>query len=1000
MASQQTYTDEEVRVLELRSKLKSKGLSDSEFAELEQLSKPKPAPEPPRAILPESQGTRALAGKNELPGKWMYGGKLYLPDGKEPEKLTIKDAAQAVGSAATGLAAFPISTAVSAGLMLPRHGALPLPPEVAEMVGQKVGGAMTIKPTTPAAQEATEALVTPFWPFGKAIEAMPTPETRTALSVAMLLLPYAKGLAKGFLRGRVESGKGITPKEVEAVLGKTPDVPADVAARARSTRMQDPPTPTGRPVEDAIALEKFNAAQRAREAALPPDVGAFPKPDKPPIATAEKGPIKTAPITGINQNPAQILADALKQAPRILPAQKASYVREVGEKFARAEEAAGQVTGEARVQAARGQMKGELTKLDFDVPAIPAEARNSLFDMIWDNKFLKIGEKLSVSGEHPSPGRGPRGLIGMLDHGKFPAKFEVELMTRVFGPEVGEALLGRLSPKEQLMFWGTQLANVPRTLMASFDLSAPLRQGVWLIGKPKQFGAAFLDMFKALKSEEGYNASVRMMANKPTFNLARESGLALTEIGSAIGRTEEGFLGAGMLERIGRAATKKWPDVRGKAVNFALAEGVKASQRAYTGFLNKLRFDTFDHMVNTAKELGLYNLPKTNTPNIYSNPKLSTDIARYVNIASGRGNLKGIAQEHAALTNAVFFSPRLMSARIALFDPRTYVTIPKFTRRILESKGFLEKGSEPRVSAFVRQEAIMDAAKFMSFYTTSAVLAKFVLGQDLGVDTRSADFTKILSGNTSVDLSGGIGSYARLASTMAQPLFEKLGIVDEAYTVSSVSGKKTKMGGGFNEESVLDAITRFLSQKENPVVSFFMDTLGQKERDFSGEPYSVKKEIGERLVPILAQDLWELYKDDPNGLKMAVMGLLALFGAGVSTYPPRVDPSFVEPEVKTRADIRQSQRPSGDPIVDELRSHGVKATVGKKTIAGEPIPPEDVAELVKEGGETMRRTISFYINNPAYAKATDEQKKKWLQKAVDTGWRIIKKQKEMERLKK
>jgi len=924
-------------------------------------------------------------------GKWMYGGKLYAD--KPPEKLgSLKDVAQGFGSALTGLAAFPVSTAVSAGAMMPKVGGPTLPPELAEKAGQAVGGAMTVKPTSGAAGQLSEALATPFAPFGAAINAMPTPETRVALSAAMLLFPYAKGVIKGALKGRIQSGKGITPQEVDVVIKTTPDIPQDVVAKAKSTRLQAPPEPTGNPAADAAALERFNAEQRAAEASRPSDIGTFPKPEIPPI--------KVGAIPGVNASPAQILTDALKQAKRVLPAQKASYRQEAGERLAKAEEAAQQVRGEAGVKAALGQMKGPMKKVDFEVPAIPAESREALFNMIWDNQFLKMGEKLSVAGEQPSGGRSASGLVGMLDYGKFPAKHEVELMSRVFGPEVGDALIKQLSPKEQMLFWATNIANVPRTLMASFDLSAPLRQGIWLIGRPKQFGRAMIDMFKSLKSEEGYNATVEMMAKKPTFGLARESGLALTEIGSALTKTEERFIGSGMLERAGKAALKKWPDIRGKAANLVLAEGVKASQRAYTGFLNKLRADTFDGLVTTAKDLGLYDLPKTNTPDIYSNPKLSQDIARYVNIATGRGNLSGIAKEHAALTNAVFFSPRLMSARIALFDPRTYTTIPKFTRKFFESKGLLEKGSEAKVHEFVRLEALTDLAKFAMFYTVSAAVAKFVLDQKVGVDMRSADATKIISGNTSVDLSGGIGSYVRVIATSLQPLFEKLGIVDEAVVVSSASGKRTKMGGGFNEKSVLSAITDFLSQKENPVVSFIMDNLAQKEKDFGGKPYKITKEIGERFAPILAQDLWELYKDDPNGLKMALLGTLAVLGAGVQTYPPKVDPSFVGPQIKTRADIPSPGQPSGDPIAEELKRLGVKATVGKKTIAGEPIPPEDAQALVQEGGETMRRVILFYMNNEAYKKATDEQKKRYLQKAVDAGWRTIKRQKEMERLKK
>jgi hypothetical protein len=358
-----------------------------------------------------------------------------------------------------------------------------------------------------------------------------------------------------------------------------------------------------------------------------------------------------------------------------------------------------------------------------------------------------------------------------------------------------------------------------------------------------------------------------------------------------------------------------------------------------------------------------------------------------------------LAKDHAALTNAVFFSPRLMSARLALFDPRTYATIPKFARTALEGKKIpftgidvLEKGSQPKVSSFVRQEAIKDAGKFFAFYTTSAALAKFVLSQDVGADPRSSDFTKIVSGNTSVDLSGGIGSYARTAFQLAQPLFEKLGIIDDAAIVSSSSGKKTKMGGKMNEVSAGDIIVRFLSQKENPVVSFFSGAMFQ--HDETGKPFNVAKEIKERIIPIMGQDLVELYKDDPNAFKMSIMGLLTLFGAGVQTYSPKDEKSLVNQDKQTRQD-KFSGKPTGDKVVDELNRLGVKAVLGTKKIDGQPVPEEDVPTILKEAGKDIRLRVSMYLDNPAYSKATDEQKKKWLQKAINAGWTAYKNKKKM-----
>jgi len=228
----------------------------------------------------------------------------------------------------------------------------------------------------------------------------------------------------------------------------------------------------------------------------------------------------------------------------------------------------------------------------------------------------------------------------------------------------------------------------------------------------------------------------------------------------------------------------------------------------------------------------------------------------------------------------------------------------------------------------------------------------------------------------------------RTAATIAQPLFHKLGLLDEPAVVSSTSGKKTKMGGGFNEISALDILYRFFSQKENPIVSFMTKALAQK--DEAGKPINVGKEVTERIAPMVAQDFYDLYKQDHDLFKMAVLGTLSLFGAGVQTYPPKTPKEFVGQNIKTREQLISGET-GADPIAQEFIRLGVRPTIDRKTIGpGEPVPPDSMDALLKMGGDEMRRIALFYINNPAYKTASDEQKKKWLQKAADTGWRITK----------
>jgi hypothetical protein len=156
------------------------------------------------------------------------------------------------------------------------------------------------------------------------------------------------------------------------------------------------------------------------------------------------------------------------------------------------------------------------------------------------------------------------------------------------------------------------------------------------------------------------------------------------------------------------------------------------------------------------------------------------------------------------------------------------------------------------------------------------------------------------------------------------------------------------------------------------------------------------KELKERIVPMMAQDLVDVYKDDPDAFKMAVVGMLTLFGAGAQTYPPKKERSFVDQTNKTRQEMF-SGKPSGDRVVDELSRAGVKAVLGKKTVNGQPVPEQDIATVLKEAGPEVRKRVLMYLDNPAYLRATPEQRKKWLQNAVNSGWRAVKSRLEMGR---
>ncbi len=131
-----------------------------------------------------------------------------------------------------------------------------------------------------------------------------------------------------------------------------------------------------------------------------------------------------------------------------------------------------------------------------------------------------------------------------------------------------------------------------------------------------------------------------------------------------------------------------------------------------------------------------------------------------------------------------------------------------------------------------------------------------------------ADFGKIKIGPTRIDMWAGFQHSIRMAGQMISGQY-----------VSSTTGKVMTLGEGYKPLTRLDILMRHIESKEAPVFSLFTDIL--KGQDFEGKPINIPKEIGMRFIPMVAQDLYDVIKDNPEATP-AVM--LAPFGVGVQTY--------------------------------------------------------------------------------------------------------------------
>lgn len=389
--------------------------------------------------------------------------------------------------------------------------------------------------------------------------------------------------------------------------------------------------------------------------------------------------------------------------------------------------------------------------------------------------------------------------------------------------------------------------NLPRSLMSSIDLSAPLRQGIFFVGR-KELWKNIPSMFKQLGSDTAFKAAKAEIEARPTYRLMEKSGLEIAELGQHLSRREEQFIST-------------W------AENIPIVgRGVRASERAYTGFLNKLRADVFDDLVRQYDEAGI---------DLAQNDKALKDIARFVNNATGRGDLGKWTQAGPALSG-VFFSPRLIASRVNLLNPATYV----------------------KLDPIVRRNALKSLASFGGIATSVAMLAK-MMGADVETDPRSSDFAKIKVGDTRYDILGGFGQYITLASRLA------------TNSTKNAKGEVSELGARYGLDDALDVLKKFARNKLAPVPGYAVTARTGKNP--IGEEYDPVTDTRDLFIPLFLQDAASLIKEE--GAKGIPLSLPGLFGVGMQTYGVDLGYDAFGRDIKS---VLKEGKEEDDPVILEV----------------------------------------------------------------------------------
>ncbi len=388
-----------------------------------------------------------------------------------------------------------------------------------------------------------------------------------------------------------------------------------------------------------------------------------------------------------------------------------------------------------------------------------------------------------------------------------------------------------LKPKGKL-FSLTNILSLPKSALTSvLHFSAPLVQG-WGMISTKNFWQGIPKMMEYFAKPDSYKNLNADIISHPNYELAKDGKLGLTSLGDKLNMREEA-LQSSILEHIPK-----------------LGKVIKASSRAFTGFLNYVRFSRFNDLIEAAKLRG---------EDVTLGSRNVRDIAKVVNDFTGRGALgKGdkYANTQAAL-NSTFFSPRKISATIEMFDPVNYL--------------------DPKISKTARLAATRQLVG--SILVTSAVytLAN-MMGAQVDTDPTSTNFGKVKIGKTTFDMTGGNAVYVRLLARIA-----------EQKEITS-SGKTVQLGEGYKPETAGHLVEQFFINKLSPTAAIFadyafstVDSKGKPRKDPYGNDLTVGGEVYNKFVPIVMQNFIDLANSNPEDAAVWLPSLSSIFGVEMQT---------------------------------------------------------------------------------------------------------------------
>jgi GNAT superfamily N-acetyltransferase len=409
--------------------------------------------------------------------------------------------------------------------------------------------------------------------------------------------------------------------------------------------------------------------------------------------------------------------------------------------------------------------------------------------------------------------------------------------------------LSQLSPKERVFDWARETSFLARAIMTSMDLSAVFRQGgPGTFAHPMLAKEAAKEMRRAIFSQEEEFNIAEQMSKHRLYSFAVQAKLEVTASAGRIQNQEEAYMGRWARDGIGKKGTKI------NKFSKAVLTPVAMSARAYTTYLNGLRFRLFVYFVDTLGANGQVTLDEAKA------------IANFINVSTGRGDF-GSYNKVAANLSTVLFAPRYLASRFA------YLGLPFYMLQDAKVSG--------RVKRLIAMEYARHALGVAGFLATAVALGGLLYDDDdeesptVELDPRSTDFMKLKIGETRIDPLSGFGQIVTFLSQVG--LGQKKTMEGE---IVDLRGEKKKYG----QDSTFDLTANFVRKKLAPIPAAGINIIAGE--DVVGNKATVATATTGLFIPLAGREVVEtlMARGVPEGPAIAMLNILGMSGG---TYGPK-----------------------------------------------------------------------------------------------------------------